>query len=228
MCGYGLRRGWGSGGEAFGLPRAFLLSLVLHGLVLGSGHVSRLSEGEARPLLAYLKPGAAPPEHGRSAPVAEPRRQPVLTDPGGRAEAMAPPTVPGELEAPSAPPVAHADSAPSLSGVPGGSEEAPVPGLDADGLRRYRLAVGLAMRGARNYPAQARRQGWEGRVDLRLTVFADGRPCLVRLEKSSGHAVLDEQARNMLLGAALNASLPESLRGRDFTIPVTVRFDLED
>jgi protein TonB len=44
------------------------------------------------------------------------------------------------------------------------------------------------------YPAAAIRQGWEGRVLLRLTVGENGRVLAAELVRSSGHAVLDEAA----------------------------------
>jgi protein TonB len=44
------------------------------------------------------------------------------------------------------------------------------------------------------YPEQARQQGVEGTVVLRLTVRADGVPDGVRVSKSSGHTALDDAA----------------------------------
>lgn len=44
------------------------------------------------------------------------------------------------------------------------------------------------------YPEQARQQGVEGTVVLKLTVGVDGAPADVRVSKSSGHAALDEAA----------------------------------
>lgn len=46
------------------------------------------------------------------------------------------------------------------------------------------------------YPFAAVRQGAEGRVLLMAEVLPDGRAASVRLEKSSGHAVLDAAAMN--------------------------------
>jgi protein TonB len=44
------------------------------------------------------------------------------------------------------------------------------------------------------YPEQARQQGVEGTVVVRLTVRTDGAPSDVRVSKSSGHAALDDAA----------------------------------
>lgn len=45
-----------------------------------------------------------------------------------------------------------------------------------------------------DYPAQAKRMGWEGRVVLRVEVLANGSAGAVSLAKSSGHELLDEAA----------------------------------
>ena len=44
------------------------------------------------------------------------------------------------------------------------------------------------------YPRQAKREGWEGTTLLRVVVQPSGKPGAVRLQKSSGHDVLDEAA----------------------------------
>ena len=48
------------------------------------------------------------------------------------------------------------------------------------------------------YPALALRRGLAGRVVCLLTVAADGRVTEVSIEHSSGHALLDEAAREAL------------------------------
>lgn len=45
-----------------------------------------------------------------------------------------------------------------------------------------------------DYPAQAKRMGWEGRVVLRVEVLANGSAGAVSIAKSSGHEILDEAA----------------------------------
>lgn len=49
------------------------------------------------------------------------------------------------------------------------------------------------------YPTLARRKGWEGLVLLRVRVDAQGRPQEVRIERSSGHRLLDRTAREHVL-----------------------------
>jgi len=45
-----------------------------------------------------------------------------------------------------------------------------------------------------SYPVRARRNGWEGRVSLRLLVTAEGRVERVEIERSSGRTCLDQAA----------------------------------
>lgn len=49
------------------------------------------------------------------------------------------------------------------------------------------------------YPPLARRRGWEGEVMLRVHVGTDGTPIAVEVERGSGHALLDRQARSHVL-----------------------------
>jgi protein TonB len=49
------------------------------------------------------------------------------------------------------------------------------------------------------YPARARQRGWEGTVLLRVRVDERGIPREVRIERSSGHALLDRSASEHVL-----------------------------
>jgi len=83
------------------------------------------------------------------------------------------------VTAPSAPPSqAPSSSAESTSGHFEG------PKLNADYLHNPRP----------DYPVQAKRMGWEGRVLLRVEVLANGNVGEVSIAKSSGHDLLDEAA----------------------------------
>ncbi|MBE9485828.1 MAG: energy transducer TonB, partial [Chloroflexi bacterium] len=44
------------------------------------------------------------------------------------------------------------------------------------------------------YPRSARRRGWEGEVWLRVRVAESGQVLKVRIERSSGHSILDRAA----------------------------------
>jgi protein TonB len=62
-------------------------------------------------------------------------------------------------------------------------------GTGADGLRA------LCERcPAPEYPSRARRQGWQGTVDVALTIGGDGAVADARVERSSGYPALDDVA----------------------------------
>lgn len=75
------------------------------------------------------------------------------------------------------------------------------------------------------YPALARRNGWEGTVLLGLRVEADGQLDKIRLERSSGYAVLDNSALNSLKRIGQLAEARAWLEGHsvDMQLPVIYR-----
>jgi len=77
------------------------------------------------------------------------------------------------------------------------------------------------------YPRHAREMGWEGTVVLRMEIRADGTVAEVKVQRTSGHRVLDQAAVATAQGWKF---APETDGG--FTMPavvdVPVRFDLEN
>jgi TonB family protein len=59
----------------------------------------------------------------------------------------------------------------------------------SDGLRAYCRECP-----APEYPGRARRQGWQGSVDVALTIARDGSVADARVGRSSGYPTLDEVA----------------------------------
>jgi len=100
-------------------------------------------------------------------------------------------------------------------------------GVNADDIRQYRTLLAISARRFKRYPVQARDQGREGSVEIAI----DFRRLLpepeISIARSSGYAVLDEQALEMIGQAARQTDLPGRLQGRDFRVilPVTVRLD---
>ena len=101
-------------------------------------------------------------------------------------------------------------------------------GIDANGLREYRLSLAVATREHKFYPPQALVNGWSGTAEVGLTVSAIGASQPVRLLRSSGHDALDAAAVDMIAKAAQQTALPASLRGQTFTVPLPVVFDIND
>lgn len=97
-------------------------------------------------------------------------------------------------------------------------------GLDAEGLRAYRIALARSMIAGHHYPPAALAAHKEGTVELQVTVMnglVD-----VSLLKSSGHDELDAAALAMLTPVIGGTPIPASLRERDFSISVPVLFEL--
>lgn len=150
---------------------------------------------------------------------------------------------PASVPAVSVPPAALPDATPPPAGAaqpeaPGGAAAAGsqaargdsdglAAGADPDALRAYRIELASAARRFRNYPALARSRGWEGVVEVAVVAGPIGPPA-VQLVRTSGHAVLDEQAIDMLTRAAARTPLPDSLRSRGFRILLPIRFSLDE
>ena len=98
---------------------------------------------------------------------------------------------------------------------------------EAGTLDKYRLAlIGVARRYKR-YPSQAMEKGWQGRVEVRLIIGANGFTQSLSIRKSSGYEILDKQALDIVIKAKPLTPIPASLRGRQFTIDIPIIFDLQ-
>ncbi len=126
----------------------------------------------------------------------------------------------------------EADASAHRSGTPAGAGASPQ-SLEADapeaaGLRQYRLALASEARRFRHYPEPARRAGLAGTAEIRVAVAAEGGAAQTELSRSSGHAVLDAAALDMLGQAAKRVELPAALRGRSVSVLLPVSFEIEE
>lgn len=187
-----------------------------------------------RPKLA--KPSAKPPaEVKRTAPaepVEAPRPESAPAAPSVEASAAPPATAIQAMPAPVAPsatsvPATPAPAAPAR--VPA-TEAAAKSGNDADTgtLEQYRLALIVATRRYKRYPAIALEKGWQGRVDVHMVIDANGMVAGASIKTGSGYEVLDKQALDMLKKGKTTVPIPAGLRGREFSIDVPVIFNLEN
>jgi protein TonB len=222
------------------LARALALSLVLHMLVLWPMLPPRSPQPAVQPLAATLR-AAAVPESKPAAAVAAPHRIPqprrtqdVLHRLGDHKPAVIAQPAASQapaLEAASGSAAVSANrnqvqlaslGAASAAGVPAPETE----GLDAEGVRAYRMGLARAARAYKRYPGIAQERGWAGTAEVRIAVSREGRPRQIFLERSSGHEALDHEAVDMMSRAAVSAPVPESLRGREFAVSLPVLFDL--
>jgi protein TonB len=76
------------------------------------------------------------------------------------------------------------------------------------------------------YPALARRNGWQGQVEVGLRVEADGRLSHVRITRSSGYRVLDSAALTTLNGIDILPGAAGWLGGRHFDMVLPIEYRL--
>jgi protein TonB len=221
------------------LWRALAISLAAHALLLWQGAVQRPPERAAGIINATLRPveAAAPPAVIAVAPIRRPPK------PGAEvfaAQPAATPARPAE-SALGVPMLAAVSPSPGTDSTPGGAERspsvaaAPSPGssgvaggggagVDADGLRQYRLALAREARLYKRYPERALLAGIGGTAEVRVEHAAGAVP-VARLARSSGHEALDAAALDMMRQAAPRTALPEPLHGRAFAVSLPVIFD---
>jgi len=93
--------------------------------------------------------------------------------------------------------------------------------------RHLRASVMELIASKLNYPAIARRKGWQGVVRLELRIEADGRISNLQIDATSGYSVLDEAA----LQSLQLANVPDAtqwLGGRAIDLIVPVEYRLID
>jgi protein TonB len=102
-------------------------------------------------------------------------------------------------------------------GAPGGSGGGA--GRGSDGLRAFCRRCPTP-----DYPNRARRQGWQGTVDIELTIGGDGAVQVARLGRSSGYPTLDEVA----LGVARESRFTVPSGGDGLRGQLRYRFVLDE
>ena len=192
------------------LSKALLISLAVHAALLGVFWriISASPPPPPREVRVELSTSATPASHAAPAQVTPPPMpERVERRSAGRAD-----RVPTRAQASEAQAVAPA---PLAAGTPSSNPAAPAE-IALEGEQQHAQANASAvpidlrvldwLAQYRSYPLAARRAGIEGVVQLRVTLLPDGRLVDVRVEHSSGHALLDRAALDLLTRAA---RLPE-------------------
>jgi protein TonB len=177
---------------------------------------------------------ASAPRPALTKPAATPARTPQKAAPAEAVKAPQPepaPAAPG-AEASAAPSAASIQTRPAPQ-APAGSpatEAAAKSGNEADKgtLEQYRVALIVATRRYKRYPAIAMEKGWQGRVEVHMVIGANGMIASASIKTGSGHDILDNQALDMLKKGKTLVPIPTSLRGREFSIDVPVIFNLDN
>ena len=210
-------------------------SLALHGLAMfafpGMPAASAFTEAKALTALFERRtertdsvaPAPARPSERREAESRVALQQTVDPVPAAKAEEPIPAPAPNP-QAVVPPSLASSSPAPVSSEPPAKSAEA----LDASLLEAYRLALIDAAKRYKRYPVQAMERGWEGRVEIRVVVGANGTIKSALVKRSSKYQILDDQALDMVKRAfnALAQAQPVP-HGREFTVDVPVIFELQ-
>jgi protein TonB len=235
---------------------AVLVSIVAHGALLFA--LPWLRDSDRRPssapgpIVARLaQPRAAPaPEPAKVEAAPAPKPEPTLpaTRPAPvprSSPAARPETRPASRPAPAAPaqasaPPPFAEPAPAASAAPGAAPglarveprpAAPAPAAevpDAATLAQYRLQLMSAAKRYKRYPRVAMDNSWEGKVELRMVIGANGMIASLSVRNGTGHDVLDQQALDMVRKAKPLAPIPAALRGKEFSVDIPVIFSLKE
>lgn len=199
--------------------RALLISLLLHAFLLWpsppsipSGMMQSQAFSRDNFLSASLRVTPEPQPLAAISPAAAPAKTSVLPQPLQQLPARQ------AAEAPRLPQAA----------VTAGWAKAGEEGLDANGLRQYRLSLAVAARRYKLYPPLALENGWSGTAEVAVAIAASGAPQPVQLLHSSGYALLDAAALEMMDKATLNTAVPASLQGQHFSIALPVEFAGEE
>ena len=166
---------------------------------------------EARPVLATPQPARQALRQALAASPATP------TEPA--AVPVAPPAMPTE--------VAAAPRAADVASVPPATTPRPTaPRASAEALDSYRRQLTDLFAREHEYPRVAAMRGWEGEVRLRLRVARRGQLLGVRVDRSSGFEVLDQDALALLEGHGKLPPLPEALEVAEIEVVVPITYRL--
>ncbi|WP_374495567.1 energy transducer TonB [Zoogloea sp.] len=166
----------------------------------------------------------------------EPRPAPVLSRPAAQAPVNTPAL---RIESPPAAPQTPAafSETPPQAAAPVAARAAPVEPvvaahaaedtLDPALLERYGRSLSSLFARQQNYPRVAAMRGWEGEVQVRVTIARKGNIVAAQVVRSSGFEVLDQSAVQLVSGAGPLPRPPEALQNRELQIVVPVLFKLE-
>ncbi|HTQ75632.1 MAG TPA: TonB family protein [Burkholderiales bacterium] len=209
--------------ELHALYAAVGASVALHAFAMVAFPGLRVAAAPEEPaaLTAMFASAAAPTPLRRARERQEPERIPAQKAPD-----PIPVAAPAATE-----PVPVQEPAPEPASTPSLATAAPAPATEAADTSlfdAYRLALINTAKRYKRYPVQAMERGWEGRVEIRVTVDANGMIKSALVRRSSRYQVLDDQALEMVRKAfSALAQVRPAPMGREFTVDVPVVFELQ-
>lgn len=108
----------------------------------------------------------------------------------------------------------------------------PADEVDSGALDRFALEIQSRVgklvkeRGDRAYPRLARERKWEGATQVSVEFDMSGKLKRVSVAGSSGHAVLDQRAIEMV--QEVLPPVPRDLRGKNFVVRLPIVFKLKE
>jgi len=113
-----------------------------------------------------------------------------------------------------------------LAAGPGAATAAQLGGGDPEARDSYMGRLRAWLERHKTYPRRAQRRRMEGTVLLYFMMDRTGRVLSYRLERSSGHAMLDEAVLDLIARAQPLPAMPASIPDRRLELVVPIRFEL--
>lgn len=104
---------------------------------------------------------------------------------------------------------------------------APSPEKVSAATNDYSSLLAAAIAKYKQYPKIAQMRGWQGLIIIELQLNPQGGVIYSQIKKSSGYDVLDQEALEMIKRASPFPQPPEALRSKNFTVLVPISFKLE-
>jgi len=172
-----------------------------------------------------VEPPAAPPDI--SAPIAVAPKPAEVSQPSVTFAPPVPPRKPALAHAPNQHPLSRSPAPTAVPPATASEELAMRPPGAGPAATPPRPTTAFGTNAKPDYPAEAQRRGWQGRVVLRVEVSPAGSPLSVDVRVSSGHELLDQAAlravRRWRFVPATQGDTPVA-----GTVDVPVQFRLED
>lgn len=183
---------------------------------------ARVAEPVSKPIPQRTAVMTRPASAERAAPALA-RSEPPMAE---QVVSAPPAPAPISIAAPSAParpaPLAEAAPVVALAAHPA-LDETPDPAL----LERYGRSLSSLFARQQQYPRLAALRGWEGEVQVRVTIARKGNIVATQIVRSSGFEVLDQNAIQLVASSGPLPRPPEALQNKELQIIVPVLFKLE-
>lgn len=200
------------------MNRFLAASAVIHVILLaliyrspGAGPAASATPRLAITIQTATAPAPRPPSAASSGDSRQRLAPRATTPPPSRQPALA-----------STEPVDGSPATPQAAPAPHGGEAAASSERDHDD---WLSAVRAALAAGKTYPARARLQGREGRVEIRFRVGRDGRLLAAELARSSGHRLLDQAA--LTLAGEIRVPPPPSTAAAAQVLTFTLDYRLD-